>query len=63
MEKETQTTRVRGNFSQSAKGVAQLDITSEAPTVEEMKSLLGEATDAVISVLEERKIPVAHKNV
>jgi hypothetical protein len=60
MEKEVATTRVRANFTQTAKGIAQLDITAEAPTVKEMKDLLSEAFDAIMDVLKSKEVPVSH---
>ena len=62
MDKET-TTRVRGNFTQTAKGIAQLDVSTEAETVEIMLQLMDTATDGLIALLEEKGITVAHKYV
>jgi hypothetical protein len=61
VEKVTPTTRIRGGFSQTSKGVAQLDITSEATTAEEMRLLLADGMDAVMGELTKRGIPLAHK--
>jgi len=44
-ENET-TTRVRINVTQSAKNIAQLDVTGEAPTVEEARDLLKRGLEA-----------------
>ena len=40
------TTRVRINVSQSAKGIAQIDVTGEAPTVDEARVLVREGMRA-----------------
>ncbi len=61
MEEETKTTRVRANFSTNSKGQAQLDVTCEAPTVEEMQSLLSQAIDSVEKTLTDKKIEMIHK--
>ena len=61
MEQETKTTRVRANFSVGAKGIAQIDITTEATTVEEMNALLNDAINSVEQTLEAKSIPMAHK--
>lgn len=53
------TTRVRMNFTQTAKGLAQLDVTAEAPTVEEASKLMSEAVPALRKVLEENGIKEA----
>jgi hypothetical protein len=45
MEGET-TTRVRINVTQSSKGIAQLDVTGEAPTVEEARALVRDGMRA-----------------
>lgn len=52
-------TRVRINLSQSAKGLGQLDITAEAPTVEEAKALLSKAIGEARAVMEEKGIKEA----
>ena len=61
MEQETKTTRVRANFSTNSKGQASLDITAEAPTVEEMETLLSNAIDSVEKTLTDKKIVMIHK--
>jgi hypothetical protein len=61
MEQETKTTRVRANFTTSAKGIAQVDITTEAETVEEMNKLLYDAITSVEQTLEAKSIQMAHK--
>jgi|WetSurMetagenome_2_1015567.scaffolds.fasta_scaffold06330_9 hypothetical protein len=58
MEEET---RVRGNFTQTAKGIAQLDCTAEASTPEKMKELLSQCVGIVIEECHKRKIPVSHE--
>lgn len=53
------TTRVRINLSQTAKGLGQLDISSEAPTVEEAKILLSTAIDEARAIMAEKGIKEA----
>lgn len=53
------TTRVRINLAQTAKGLGQLDITSEAPTVEEAKNLLSNAIDETRAIMAEKGIKEA----
>ena len=53
------TTRVRMNFTTTAKGLAQLDITAEAPTVEETSKLMSEAVPALRKILDENGIKEA----
>ena len=43
--------RVRMNFSTNAKGMAQMDITCEFPTVEQSKHAMSEAIKALREVL------------
>ncbi len=45
-EEATVTTRVRMNVTQSAKGIAQIDCTAEAPTVEQSRDLFAKAIAA-----------------
>lgn len=52
-------TRVRMNFTQTAKGLAQLDCTTEAPTVEEASKMMSEAVEALRKILEEKGIKEA----
>ena len=40
-EQNEATTRVRINVSQSSKGIAQIDVTGEAPTVEQARDLVA----------------------
>lgn len=47
-------TRVRMNASQTAKGGIQLDVTAEAPTVEEAGALLGAALDRLVQEVKAR---------
>ncbi len=61
MEEETKTTRVRANFSTNSKGQASIDVTCEAPTVEEMSSLMTNAIDSFESILTEKQIPMIHR--
>lgn len=56
----TSTTRVRMNFTQTAKGLGQLDITAEAPTVEEAKKMMADAIDEMRSIFKEKGIEEAH---
>jgi hypothetical protein len=60
---ETQlpTTRVRLNFTQTAKGLGQMDITAEAPTLEEAKSLMSNAIDEMRAIFKEKEIKEAGK--
>ncbi len=51
--------RVRMNFSTSAKGFAQMDITCEFPTVEESKNAMNEAIKALREVLAKNNIAEA----
>lgn len=51
--------RVRMNFSTTAKGFAQMDITVEFPTVEESKSAMNNAIKALREVLKENGIKEA----
>jgi len=53
--------RIRANFTQNAKGIASLDVTVEAGSVEEIKEYMGKATDEVVKLLEQRQIQVSHK--
>lgn len=61
MERETLKTRVRGNFTTTAKGLAQLDITAEAETSAEMETLLNEAFEVVMGLLKKNSIRAAHE--
>jgi len=61
MERETMNTRVRGNFTTTAKGLAQVDITAEAETTEEMGKLLAEGFDAVMKVIKDNNIKSTHE--
>jgi len=54
------TTRVRMNFKQTAKGAGQMDITSEAPTVEEAKKMMADAIDEMRAIFKEKGIEEAH---
>ena len=58
LEKET---RVRLGAKQTSKGGVQMDITAEAPTVEEAKVLLSGAIDNMLSVLAEKELIPVHK--
>jgi hypothetical protein len=40
-------TRARLNFKQTAKGAGQMDVTTEAPTVDEASKMMGEAIDSL----------------
>ena len=51
--------RVRMNFSTNAKGMAQMDITCEFPTVEQSKTAMSEAIKALREVLSENGIAEA----
>ena len=46
--------RVRVNLSQNAKGLYQLEVTSEFPTVEEAVANLGKTVDAVHALGKEK---------
>lgn len=52
-------TRVRLNFKQTAKGAGQMDITAEAPTVEEASKMMGEAVDSLRKIFAEKGIKEA----
>lgn len=54
-------TRVRGNFTTTAKGLAQLDITAEAETPDEMGKLLAEGFTAVMKVVKDNNIKATHE--
>ena len=51
--------RVRMNFSTNAKGMAQMDITVEFPTVEESKTAMSDAIKALREVLAANNIAEA----
>lgn len=51
--------RVRMNFSTNSKGMAQMDITCEFPTVEQSKTAMSEAIKALREVLAENNIAEA----
>lgn len=52
-------TRVRMNFTQTAKGLAQMDCTAEATTVEEASKMMNDTIDALRKILEEKGIKEA----
>jgi hypothetical protein len=54
-------TRVRLNASQTAKGAVQLDVTTEAPTVEKARELFGQAIDALVKEVESRGFALTNK--
>lgn len=56
MEKDVVTQRVRMNFTTNAKGLAQMDITVEFPTVEESKDAMDKAIVALKEILAKNKI-------
>lgn len=56
---QTSLTRVRMNFTQTAKGLAQLDCTAEAPTVDEASKMMNDTIDALRKILEEKGIKEA----
>ena len=58
-EKTLEQQRVRMNFSTNAKGMAQMDITCEFPTVEQSKNAMNEAIKALRKVLAENNIAEA----
>lgn len=51
--------RVRMNFSTNTKGLAQMDITCEFPTVEQSKAAMSQAIKALREVLAENGIAEA----
>lgn len=55
-------TRVRLNASQTAKGAIQLDITTEASTVEQARELFGQAIDALTKEVESRGFALTSKS-
>ncbi|MBO7715739.1 MAG: hypothetical protein J6S85_19410 [Methanobrevibacter sp.] len=58
-EKTLEQQRVRMNFSTNAKGFAQLDITCEFPTVDEARTAMSKAIQALREVLAENNIAEA----
>ena len=52
-------TRVRLNFKQTAKGAGQMDVTTEAPTVDEASKMMGEAIDSLRKIFNEKGIKEA----
>jgi len=52
-------TRVRLGAKQTAKGVIQLDITAEAPTVDEAGNLLGKAIIRLIKEVNDKGLKTA----
>jgi len=50
----TEETRVRMGAKQTAKGTIQLDLTAEAPTVEQAGQMLGEAIDKLVATVKEK---------
>ena len=50
----TEETRVRMGAKQTAKGLLQLDLTAEAPTVEKAEELLGQALDSLVKTVKEK---------
>lgn len=59
MEQEIPVTRVRLNFAQTAKGLGQMDITAEAPTVEESSKMMRESIDEMRKIFDEKGIKEA----
>lgn len=53
--------RVKGNFTTTAKGLAQIDVTAEASTAEEMGKLLKAGYDEIVSVVKGGGITLAHE--
>jgi len=47
-------TRVRMGAKQTGKGAIQLDLTAEAPTVEQAGQLLGDALDKLVATVKEK---------
>jgi hypothetical protein len=54
-------TRVRLNASQTAKGLIQLDVSCEAPTVEKARELFGQAIDALTEEVKQRGFALANQ--
>lgn len=52
-------TRARLNFKQTSKGAGQMDVTTEAPTVEEASKMMGEAIDSLRKIFNEKGIKEA----
>ena len=52
-------TRARLNFKQTAKGAGQMDVTTEAPTVDEASKMMGEAIDSLRKIFNEKGIKEA----
>jgi len=57
---DSKETRVRLGAKQTAKGTIQMDITAEAPSVEEATALLSKAVDDMSEVLAEKGLVPAH---
>jgi len=52
-------TRARLNFKQTSKGAGQMDVTTEAPTVDEASKMMGEAIDSLRKIFNEKGIKEA----
>ena len=59
MEEVKSESRVRMNISQNAKGVVQLDVTVEFPTVVEAAAALGKAIDEARLIVSGRGLKLA----
>jgi len=57
---QTVNSRVRINLSQTAKGLWQIDCTSEFPTLEEARDNLSRAIDETRAMLKEKNLEEAH---
>jgi hypothetical protein len=53
--------RVRINVSQTAKGLHQIEVTSEFPTVDEARDNLSRALDETRAMLVAKGLPLAHE--
>jgi hypothetical protein len=59
MEKQSETSRVRLNFSQTAKGAVQIDCTVEFPTVEECEQAMRNLLDRARAIIKEKGLTEA----
>lgn len=59
METTENNTRVRINFSLTAKGKVQWEITSEFPTLEESEKNMRDAIDSIRKIIEEKGLSEA----
>lgn len=56
-----QETRVRMNFKQTSKGLCQMDVTTETPSVPESATLMSDAIDSLKRILASKGLKIAHE--